>query len=183
GIGRERDSDTAFLRRLAGAGGGRFYITGNAADLRRIFISEARVATRSNLREGPVSVAVAEDHPALAGVDVSAFPALGGFVESRRRATADTALITREGDRPILASWRYGLGKVVALTTDLRADWKNGWTQFAGSGQVLRQMARFAVRRHGASAADVRVAVGERGATVAVDAAEIPGEDGASPAS
>src|SRR5262249_7681275 len=68
GIGREEDSDTQFLRKLAASGGGRFYITGNAADLRRIFVSEARVATRSNLREGPVDVAVADDHPILAGV-------------------------------------------------------------------------------------------------------------------
>src|SRR6185312_12134688 len=89
GIGRETDSDTAFLRRLAASGGGRFYITGNAVDLRRIFVSEARVATRSNLRAGPVSVTVAADHPILAGVDVSRFPPLGGFVDARRRATAE----------------------------------------------------------------------------------------------
>jgi uncharacterized membrane protein len=172
GIGRESDSDTDFLRKLAGSGGGRFYITGNAADLRRIFVSEARVATRSNLREGPVNVTVAEDHPVLAGVDVSAFPPLGGFVETKRRATADTALQTAGDARPILASWRYGLGKVVALTTDLRADWKNGWSTFKGAGQVLRQAVRFAVRRHGVAAADVRIAVGDRGATIAVDVGE-----------
>jgi uncharacterized membrane protein/Mg-chelatase subunit ChlD len=176
GIGREQDSDTDFLRKLAVSGGGRFYITGNAADLRRIFVSEARVATRSNLREGPVSVAVAEDHPILAGVDVSAFPPLGGFVETRRRATADTALITRAGSRPILASWRYGLGKVVAITTDLRADWKSGWSSFHGAGQVLRQAVRFALRRHGAGAADVRVALGERGAVVTIDVGDAPGD-------
>jgi hypothetical protein len=176
GIGRPEDSDTEFLRKLAGSGGGRFYITGNAADLRRIFVSEARVATRSNLREGPVAVTVAEDHPVLAGVDVSAFPPLGGFVETRRRATADTALQTEGDPRPILASWRYGLGKVVALTTDLRADWKNGWSHFQGAGQVLRQVVRFAVRRHGAAAADVRIALGDRGASITVDVGEAPGE-------
>ncbi|MFT3772343.1 MAG: VWA domain-containing protein [Minicystis sp.] len=182
GIGRERDSDTPFLRRLAASGGGRFYITGNAVDLRRIFVSEARVATRSNLRAGPVSVDVAADHPVLAGVDVSRFPPLGGFVEARRRATAETALITREDQKPILASWRYGLGKVVALTTDLRADWKAGWSTFPEAGQVLRQAVRFALRRRGASASDVRVAVGERGAEINVELAD-DAEGTAAPAS
>jgi hypothetical protein len=177
GIGREEDSDTQFLRKLAAAGGGRFYITGNAVDLRRIFVSEARVATRSNLREGPVTVTVAEDHPILAGVDVSTFPPLGGFVETRRRATADTALQTHDDPRPILASWRYGLGKVVALTTDLRADWKNGWSRFQGAGQVLRQAVRFAMRRHGATAADVRVAVDDRGAALTVDVGDAPRDE------
>lgn len=172
GIGREGDSDTAFLRRLAASGAGRFYITGNATDLRRIFVSEARVATRSNLRAGPVAVDVSEDHPILAGVDVSRFPPLGGFVDARRRATADTALVTREDGKPILASWRYGLGKVVALTTDLRADWKNGWSSSGEAAQVLRQALRFAMRRRGAGAADVRVAVRAGAAEITVELAD-----------
>jgi uncharacterized membrane protein len=182
GIGRESDSDTAFLRRLAASGGGRFYITGNATDLRRIFVSEARVATRSNLRAGPIAVEISEDHPVLAGVDVSRFPPLGGFVDARRRATADTALITSDDRKPILASWRYGLGKVVALTTDLRADWKNGWSTFSESGQVLRQAVRFALRRRAASASDVRVAVHDRNAEVTVELADDPEDKSAAPA-
>jgi uncharacterized membrane protein len=181
GIGREADSDTAFLRRLAASGGGRFYITGNAGDLRRIFVSEARVATRSNLRAGPVVVDAAEDHPMLAGIDVARFPPLGGFVDARRRATADTALVTSVDRKPILASWRYGLGKVVALTTDLRADWKDGWTTHAEAGQVLRQAVRFALRKHGAGAAEVRVAVRDRNAFVSVELAD-DGEGAAAPA-
>lgn len=183
GIGRETDSDTPFLRRLATAGGGRFYITSNAVDLRRIFVSEARVATRSNLRAGPVNVDAAEDHPVLAGVDVSRFPPLGGFVSARRRATADTALITHDEQKPILASWRYGLGKVVALTTDVRADWKAGWSTSVEAGQVLRQIVRFAARRRGASPADVRVAVHDREAEVHVELADDPEGAAAAPAS
>lgn len=183
GIGRDRDHDTPFLRKLAAAAGGRFYLTGNATDLRRIFVSETRVATRSNLRDGPAVVTAFEDHPILAGVDVSAMPPLGGFVETRRRSTADTALVTRDDQKPILASWRYGLGKVVALTTDLRGDWKSGWSHFAGSGQVLRQAVRFALRRHGQSAADMRVAVHDRAADLTIELPDGPGEAAAPPTS
>jgi Ca-activated chloride channel homolog len=169
GIGREEDSDTPFLKQLAAAAGGRFYLTSDGTDLRRIFVSETRVAARSNLREGPVEVAVASDHPSLAGVDTSRLPPLGGFVEARRRATADTALVTREGDRPILASWRYGLGKVTALTTDLRGDWKGKWASFRGAGQVLRQTVRYSLRRSGEATADIRVAARERAVEVSLD--------------
>lgn len=169
GIGREEDSDTAFLKQLAAAAGGRFYLTSDGTDLRRIFISETRVAARSNLREGPVAVAAASDHPILAGIDTTRLPPLGGFVEARRRATADTALVTREGDRPILASWRYGLGKVVALTTDLRGDWKGKWASFRGAGQVLRQTVRFSLRRSGEATADIHIAARERAVEVSLD--------------
>ncbi len=176
GIGLESDSDTEFLRKLAAASGGRFYLTSDASDLRRIFISEARVAARSNLREGPVAVRVSEAHPILAGVDLTAMPALGGFVEAKRRPLTDNALVTRDDDKPILSSWRYGLGQVVALTTDLRGDWKGSWSHFAGAGQVLRQAVRFAMRRHGSAGADLRVAVHERSAEATLDLSEPAGE-------
>lgn len=175
GIGREEDSDTAFLRKLAKAGGGRFYLTSQATDLRRIFVSETRVAARSNLREGPIKVLADADHAILRGVDVAAFPALGGFVDARKRSTADTAIATEGDNKPILASWRYGLGHVVALTTDLRADWKHGWSRWPAAGQVLRQAVRFAIRRRSAGSADLRVAIGDRSATLVVDVPEVPG--------
>jgi Ca-activated chloride channel homolog len=181
GIGREEDSDTPFLRRLAASGGGRFYITGDATDLRRIFVSETRVAARSNLREGPVAVTVVEDHPILAGADLGAMPPLGGFVETNRRATASVALATKDDDKPILASWRYGLGQVVVLTSDLRADWKAGWSSFAGGGKVLSQLVRFAMRRHSGGGADLRAAVHDRGVEIGVDLAEVPGEKATPP--
>jgi Ca-activated chloride channel family protein len=183
GIGREQDNDTPFLRKLAAAAGGRFYLTGDGTDLRRIFVSETRVAARSNLREGPAPVTAAADHPILAGIDVGALPPLGGFVEAKRRATADTALVTQADDKPILASWRYGLGKVVALTTDLRGDWKGKWASFRGAGQALRQMVRFALRRQGSVGADVRAAVRDRSVEVTVDLADGAAEDASPPAS
>jgi uncharacterized membrane protein len=181
GIGREEDSDTPFLHKLAASGGGRFYRTDDGADLRRIFVSETRVAARSNLRDGPVDVRVSEDHPILAGVDLDKMPPLGGFVETKRRATAAVALVTREDDKPILASWRYGLGQVVAITTDLRGDWNGSWSHFAGAGQVLRQMTRFAMRKHSSGNADMRVTVGDHGAEATLDLAEPTGEPAAAP--
>jgi uncharacterized membrane protein len=180
GIGKNDDHDVPFLRRLAAAGGGRFYITGQATDLRRIFVSEARVATRSNMREGPIDVDVADDHPVLAGVQVDKLPPLGGFVETKRRATADLAMQSRTDKRPVLASWRYGLGKAVAITSDLRGDWKGGWAAADDAGQLLRQTLRFAIRRHGARAAEVRAAVHAGVGEVTIDLPDA-GEDAKPP--
>jgi uncharacterized membrane protein len=173
GIGREEEQDTPFLRELAAAAGGRFYLTTDGSDLRRIFVSETRVAARSNLHEGMTAVKGAADHPALAGVDVQRLPALAGFVETKRRATADTAIVTREDDRPILASWRYGLGKVAALTTDLRGDWKGGWARYRDAGQVLRQTVRYTLREQSAQPLDMRVSLRERNVEITLDAPEV----------
>ena len=180
GIGNEEDHDTAFLVRLAAAGGGRFYLTSKGSDLRRIFVSETRLAARSNVREGATEITVAGAHPILAGIDAASVPKLGGIVETNRRATADTPMSTKDG-KPVLAAWRYGIGNVVALTTDVRADWKGSWSEWREAGQVLRQMARFAMRRRAATGAEARLTVRERSVELALEAAG-GGEGAAEPA-
>ena len=154
GIGQARDPDTRFLQELAVAGGGRFYLTTRGADLRRIFVTETRAAALSNLREEPMGVRRADPSPMIQGIgDV---PTLSGFVQSQVRSTADTALVTAEG-QPLLASWRYGLGTVVALTTDAGGRWTQSWNDWPGAGQMMRQIVRFAQRRRAATRADVEL--------------------------
>ena len=50
-LGTEQDKDTAFLRQLAAQGGGRFYLTADAATLPRLFTIETLRAAESSLRE------------------------------------------------------------------------------------------------------------------------------------
>ena len=168
GIGDESAHDTPFLRNLAAASGGRFYITEEGTDLRRIFLSETRVLAQSNLREKKVKVARASQHPALEGVDTGALPMLGAYVETGRRSGADTALVLPDG-RPMLATWRYGLGKSGALTTDLIEGWGDDWAKSHVAQQVLRQSLRFLLRQSDARRADARVAIKDRAVEVDIE--------------
>ncbi len=163
GIGEETASDTPFLRRVAAAAGGRFYLTAEGADLRRIFLSETRVLAQSNLRERKTAVTPGGTHPALEGVDASKLPELAGYVETGRRAGADTALVLAgAGGRPMLATWRYGLGKAGAITTDLGEGWGGAWAASSEAAKVLRQTLRFLVRQNDARRADATVRVRDR---------------------
>lgn len=68
----------------------------------------------------------------LAGFSGKAYPPLRGFMETelKRGAQLDVS-IAREGRKaPLLASWRYGRGKTVALTTDLEGRWSLAWIQW-----------------------------------------------------
>jgi uncharacterized membrane protein len=170
GIGSPTDMDVPFLQNLAVAGGGRYYLTTQGTDLRRIFVAETRAAARSNLHEGEIRVLACDSHPIRDGIDASAIPAVAGFVETLKRPTASTILETAEG-RPILAAWRYGLGQVVGITTDGGGLWTESWASWEGSGQLMRQAARFAMRRHmtGSSSADVEV--GEHEVDLVLDVA------------
>jgi len=170
GIGSNHDQDTAFLRQLAAAGGGRFYLTNNGRNLRRIFINETRTATRSNLREGRTPLVASAGHPALEGLDPGVIPPLGGYVETERRPSADTALSTSEG-HPVLASWRYGLGMVTAWTSDGGERWTRRWSRWDGAGQLMRQILRHTIRRERGRSADVRVTVDQEALSVRVETA------------
>jgi uncharacterized membrane protein len=167
GIGEEDAPHTPFLRRLAAAAGGRFYITSEGTDLRRIFLSETRVLAQSNLREKKSAVSAAGPHPVLAGIDPAKLPPVSAYVETGRRAGADTALVVDDG-RPMLATWRYGLGKVGAVATDLSEGWGALSTSGAGA-QLLKQTARFLVRQNDAHRADAEVTLHDHVVDVSID--------------
>ena len=123
GIGDPQGRHAGFLSDLAAAGGGRYYLTETGVDLRRIFVAETRAVSRSNLREGETPLTV-RAHPILDGIDN--IPALAGFVQARVRPTARTPLLTPDG-RPVLATWRHGVGTVTAFTSDLGGRWSRSW--------------------------------------------------------
>jgi hypothetical protein len=56
------------------------------------------------------------------GLTRGTVPALGGYVVSAARPGAEVPLTSHRLD-PILASWRYGLGKVAVYTADLTGPW------------------------------------------------------------
>lgn len=173
GIGDEAASDTPFLRSLAAAAGGRFYLTSEGADLRRIFLSETRVLAQDNLRERKAQVAAAGPHPVLQGLDPRKLPPVSAFVETRRRPGADDALVLADTpeQRPLLSTWRYGLGKVGTIATDLESGLGDGWAQSPVGAQALQQTLRFLVRQSDAHKADATVTMRGRSVDVAIDLA------------
>jgi Ca-activated chloride channel family protein len=114
-IGEEADTDS--LEALARAGGGRFYEALDVETLPRIFTGEALTATRSLLRNGPLSVGV-RAHPLLP--DGLEPPPVGAYIASTLKEGSDL-IFGGEADEPILAVSRQGLGRSAALTTDLNA--------------------------------------------------------------
>jgi hypothetical protein len=67
-------------------------------------------------------------------------------VRTLRKSTAQAPLISDAGD-PLLAHWRFGLGKATAFTSDAKSRWASLWiTRWDGFGrfwsQVLRETAR-----------------------------------------
>lgn len=145
GIGEEYDSDTQFLKDLAKAGGGRFYLTNDAAKLRGLFVEETERLVDSSLHEIKFRPSVKVNHPAVAGISYESGPQLRGYQEMEARSTAQIVLAGPNGD-PLLTTWRYGLGQVAAWSSDSGPRWSEDWLTWEGYAKQWTQVARWALR-------------------------------------
>src|SRR5512147_1151940 len=61
------------------------------------------------------------------------------------KANADLVLMTHQED-PLLATWRYGLGRSVAFTSDAKAKWGVLWLKWVQYNKLFGQMLRWSLR-------------------------------------
>lgn len=127
-IGVGSDADTRLLTELAAMGSGRYYFTERAEDVPKITTKEAAIVTRSALVEGQIATRALEPSALLAPFGGRTLPAVSGYVSVLPRDRATTVLQTERGD-PLLAHWRFGLGRVAAWTSDARGEWTTEWHQ------------------------------------------------------
>ncbi len=140
------------LQRIARVTGGRFYAVKNAKALPRIYQREVRQVTRPLVYEKPVQPRVKYRHEMLGGIDTDVFPQIKGFVLTTRKDNplVEVSLVSpqpaEEKNATILASWTYGLGRVVALTTDAGERWADSWKNWEHYDKLFEQMVRWAMR-------------------------------------
>ena len=140
------DADRPLMARLAALGNGRFYHTDDPANVPRIFTSETMAIARDLVVEGNTVPRRLHAGELVEGFD--AFPVLGGYQRAFAKPSAQVSLLGRDED-PVLASWRYGLGKSVAFTSDLSGRWGRQWVGWSDFGRFVAQMTRQTMRRSG----------------------------------
>ncbi|MBB5037230.1 VWA domain-containing protein [Prosthecobacter dejongeii] len=153
-------SHVALLQAIASSGGGQSYTTTDASSISRIFTQDTLMHTGRMMREEPFIPNLVEKHPMLAGFDKWTSPDLLGYVKTIRKSTAQVPLLTDTGD-PLLAHWRFGLGKVTAFTSDAKSRWASlwivRWPDFSRFwSQLLRETARPPQGRHMDLATEMR---------------------------
>lgn len=113
-----------YLPQLAAAGNGRYYAATDPAQLPEIFLQETRLALRSYFIEGDIGLRFGAATPITEGIESA--PNLLGYVGTTAKPTAQTGIVSADGD-PLLAQWQYGLGRVVAWTSDAKGQWATNW--------------------------------------------------------
>src|SRR5438034_4046586 len=124
--------DLTMMQQIAAWGMGRFYQADNPNAIPQILLNETRQAARRAFIEEPFVPAIITSHPILTGL--SSFPQLTGYVSTTPKAAAQVVLASHLDD-PVLAIWQYGLGRVVAWTSDALGLWTANWLQWSDAAR------------------------------------------------
>lgn len=118
------------MKSIAGATGGRSYYPQDPQLLPSIFIKEAKTLRRSMIQNKVFTPEVHFPSAVLKGID--SIPELRGYVLTTPKPRATTILKGPETEQldPLLATWRYGVGKTGAFTSDLSPNWAASWVQW-----------------------------------------------------
>jgi hypothetical protein len=133
GIGPEADADQ--LREIAILGGGSFHFSADFGALPGIMAHEVLLRTGELESEATSVPAWHDASSALVSGWPQALPAVEGFVPTTLKADArlHLSVTDEEGqEMPLLASWRYGAGQVVALSTHAAGPWSADWLALPG---------------------------------------------------
>ena len=136
---------TKFLRQLAQVGGGQFYQTLDASSLPRLFTSDVSAMTRQAIIQEAFIPKVNAADERLREIDWQRTPALLAYNLVSERPLAQTLMRTHKDD-PLLAVWRYGLGTVIAFTSDAQPRWAQRWLGWEGYSVFWSQVIRSAMR-------------------------------------
>lgn len=168
-------SDQNMLRTLAERTGGNYYFVNNPNNLPQIFAKEAAIVKRGMLIEEEFAPKPHHDSEILAGgVGSSGYPSLFGYVATTPKESATIALMSHEED-PVLAHWRYGLGKSVAYTSDVTTRWAQRWVDWEGFAPFWSQSVRWAMRDINKSAFRLETEVKDGRGVVRIDAVDEQG--------
>ncbi len=171
-----KDADLPLMVDIAKWGRGRFYYTEDSQTIPRIFTLETQLASKASLVEQPFKPQLtAAGHEAMQEIDWRSAPPLGGYVATTIKNTAELVLMSNQED-PVLATWRYGLGRAAAFTSDAKPKWGVLWLRWREFNKFWAQLVRWTLRSGSRSDTVAMVERRDRTGEVVVDAIDGKGD-------
>ena len=138
------DADVDLLQAMAAQGGGRYHFTDKPEDIPRVTLAEAQSAGAQSVIRGAFQPIQTLPSPILTGFDPETLPTLEGYNFSEAKPSAQV-ILTSERNDPVLAKWQYGLGRVVAWTSDDGVDLAAAWSGWTGYDDFWSSMLRWSL--------------------------------------
>ena len=141
-------TNPGLMQQIAAWGHGRFYNSTSVRDVPQIFLKETNEALKPWIVEGTIAPHLASLLEALPGVPLNTMPALTGYVATTPRAAADVILQSPQND-PLLATWEYGLGRVMAWTSDGQGRWSADLLRWPSANRFFGDVVRYTLPQAG----------------------------------
>ena len=139
------DADVQLMADIANEGKGRGYVALDPQTIPQIFTAETLLISRDLLVEKSLTPSIVAPVGPLKGISQSSLPPLRGYVLTYPKARAE--LLMKAGKDPLLVAWRYGVGRVMAFTSDLSGRWGKEWVTWKDFPQWASQLARDTMRK------------------------------------
>jgi Mg-chelatase subunit ChlD len=139
------DADVQLMADIAKEGKGRGYVALDPQTIPQIFTAETLLISRDLLVDKIFTPSIVAPVGPLKGISQASVPPLRGYVLTYPKPRSEL-LMSAEKD-PLLASWRYGVGRVTAFTSDLSGRWGKEWVTWPGFPQWASQLARDSMRK------------------------------------
>jgi hypothetical protein len=147
GHGSQRDRQK--MQGIATITGGRFYMVNDPNKLPSIFIKEAQLNSRSLIQEGSTWDVMTRTSITGPVTGITGAPPIGGYVVAGMKggfAQTPWVVPVSDGEDPLFAWWHYGLGKSIALTTDLGNRWATQWPSWSEFPEFWEACVRWSMR-------------------------------------
>ena len=135
------DADFALLRRLADLGRGRYFEGNDPFEVPQMVMKDTQEVARAAIVEEPFRPTQVGASPILEGIDVGQMPPLLGYVSTTPKPTSQVLLVSKDVD-PVLSEWQYGLGHVVAWTSDAKNRWAQDWLTWPDFSRFWAQVVK-----------------------------------------
>jgi hypothetical protein len=143
-----------FLRAIAVGTGGEFYYIKDTTTLPLILLHDKdKVLKKAGFLEDTIQPKVGERNEMIKGLYEEQIPAVLGYMPTKAKKNAEVALYTdiRGIKDPLLAGWRYGLGKAVAYTSDAETRWGKEMVRWKMFSKFWTQILRWTMRERTAA--------------------------------
>jgi len=130
-------ADRGLLNDLSQWGKGRFYDVVDASVIPSILTRETVITTRTYIEDNPFYPVISSSK--WESLFTEGIPQMNAYIATSPKGTALVEMKSEKND-PILASWRYGLGRTFAFTSDTTGKWTGDFIRWKGWPTFVNQL-------------------------------------------
>lgn len=130
-------ADRGLLNDLSQWGKGRFYDVVDASVIPSILTRETVITTKTYIEDNPFYPAISSSK--WETLFTEGIPQMNAYIATSPKGTSQVEMKSEKND-PILATWRYGLGRSFAFTSDTTGKWTGDFVRWKGWPTFVNQL-------------------------------------------